>query len=537
MKRTLCFFIGIFYFNAFGQVSTAFLSMTTPRSAMTIGIGNQGVALDAGLSSMQFNPAALAFLTSLTFEAGKYDAFIIETYPLTYYRLGFGIEGIGKFAVEYNNMDFGEWTYTTPESPEGMGTYNAKELSFAVTYAGNLSPSVSIGSTVRYSHAKYSYSNDNNANALLLSLGLLYQPEFFNKNLTVGFALTDFGSAVSFVERASDPPPSSMRLGIGISLVSSEYQKLTVLFEGSRFVADVNDQHNAVSSFSAFFSSFKYWPHDIMGHGGLMYEFPKIPITSSLSFHQKLSFGIYDQTNIYYRDNQMLLSAAIGISLPHFSFDVSTASVWQYISENGREYWFSKTIPVEELELRLSYKPDLSLTEGVQPQRLIITGGMGILTPVGRFKDSYLNSGLNYIIETALYTSLSTAIVSTLSYSNNPLTDKYEKLDSEGRFHTYSFSMMYRVDLSENMFPLFFQAGPTLFRFGYSTTSTTISMLPKYKYFGGFVFGAGVPLTFEKLTIQPFISFISMLGNVTGPAPRLGSYNQWSFGIKLGTEI
>jgi hypothetical protein len=269
----------------------------------------------------------------------------------------------------------------------------------------------------------------------------------------------------------------------------------------------------------------------------MIYSFPDIAITSSLHFHQQLAFGVSDQTMNSFRNNQMTASLSMGFTINRFTLDFGVASVWQYISENGREYFFYKTIPDEELELKISYSPAEAIPEFGKDNKTTITTGIGTLSPIGRLKNYYAGSGIVYSIELTHYTSLSTALVSSFSFEENKTGSLVNKIDADGKWRTYVVSMMYRHDFSGQGIPIYIQSGPSLFRWSYSPSSSYISVLPSYKYFGGITAGAGIPFVFGKIIIVPYLNFISMFADVSGIAPRLGGYNQWSFGIRLGAEL
>jgi hypothetical protein len=541
--RCVVFLFSLVYTIGYSQlISPAFNEFTVSRSAITFGAGSQGVALDGGLDAMQYNPAAIASLSAISFESGKRDAFIIDpAYALSWYRLGFYLHGIGAFALEYNQIDFGDFVSTrmsrdNPLGYEDSTTFRYIERSYALSYAAGITGSLSVGGTIRYIHT--AAVPEMTVNQFLFSGGILYNPAEFGNHLSVGFSLIDFGAPVRYKDQAQgDPAPAYMRLGVAVSPIFDDHQKLTFLFEGSRLVADVDDQDNARSSFAALFSSFKYWPHDIMGHGGLIYSFPNIAVTGTMSFHQQLAFGVYDQTIHSYGNNQMSASAVIGVSCGNYTIDVGVASVWRYISESVREGWFPKSIPDEELEMKLSYSPAETLHEPGEKIKMTVTAGIGALSPLGRLKDEFTGSGMSYGIELAQYITPSAAIVSSFSFERNKIGGILNNYGADGTWYTYTISMMYRYDLSEQWFPIYLQAGPTLFRLSYSSSSPYFGIFPRYKYAGGITAGAGITIEIDKFVIIPYIDVISMLSSITGSTPRLGGYNQWSYGIKLGAAL
>lgn len=521
----------------YGQpVPTAFNFIEIPRSALIFGLGNQGVALDGGLATMQYNPAGIASLPDVSFESGKRDALMIDpAYALSWYRFGIHLNGIGAFAFEYCKLDLGDRRHVSG-SPEIVEIYDFIEQSYSLSYATSVTESFSAGGTIRYVHS--TPDPELTANHFLFSGGVLYQPVKLNNRLTIGFSLTDFGTPVTYADpNQGTPAPAYMRLGVSASPVSNENQKLTLVFEGSRSVADLDDRGNARSSFDALFSSFKHWPRDIEGHTGLVYSYPDINIANMLSFHQRLAFGVDDETG-YYGKNVMTASLVLGFTAKEVTIDFGVASIWHYISEDFRSHFIPRSIPDEELELRLSYAPRATVSgEERENIRTTLTAGIGMLSPLDRLNDLMEGNGIAYTIELASYTSPSTAIVSSFSYYNNKSGGWLTTFDPNGKWHTYAISMMYRYEIATTGVPLYVQAGPTLSRWTYSPSYSGLMASPKYTYLGGMTAEIGASVPIGPFILVPCFDFISMWGGATGNAPRLAGLNQWSFGVKAGISF
>jgi hypothetical protein len=527
-----CLFSGF----AYGQIPIpAFNSYSLSRSALTFGLGDQGAALDGGVATMQYNPASIASLSGVSFETGKRDVFIVDpAYALSWLRVGVQLKGFGAFAIEYSPIDYGEVGYATV-SPDAFSTTYFLEESYSLTYASCISESFSLGGAIRYIHSDL--YPQTYAKHFFFSAGVLYEPVQLHRQISFGFSLMDFGTPVSYSGSSQNgAAPAYMRLGAAASPISDENQKLTFVLEGSRLVADVDNNYNAKSSFEALFTSFKYWPHDIDGHAGLIYSFPEIVLTNGLSIHQQLTFGLEDQSYPY-RVNEINTSLTLGITAKRFTIDFGVASVWQYLTENVRETYFPKTIPDEELELRFSYSPRPAVSQEKENVKTILSAGIGVLSTLDRLKDAGVGSGISYTVELASYTSPSTAIVSSLCFEDNNSGGQLGRYDPDGRWHTFAVSMMYRYQNDEAGVPLYAQAGPALFRWGYSTNNRGITMYPWYRYFGGIAAEIGASVHLNKIIIAPYVDFITMLGPSLGSAPRLSGLNQWSVGVKLGTSL
>lgn len=548
MKK-LGFVLLVFFFSLPSQAQYYFNALpfvTYPRSAFSFGLGEQGVALSGGLSGIQYNPACLYSLSDPTAESGKLDMFILpDSYPLSWYRGGMRVEGIGVFGLEFMYLELGNYSRSSID-PTVLQTFHGYEWALALSYATDLNRDLAVGATIRnaYSHlAPFGVemgSNSGAANEFLFSAGLFYHMKDWNDRFTAGFSLTDFGAPVDYGDLSqSDPAPAFMRVGVSVAPIVTQYQKLTLAFEGSRQIADRYADYSAKSSFAALFSSLKFWPHDITGHAAAMYEFPGLSLDNGLAISEKMVVGVFDE---YYSGafNYLTSSFELGIEFYDFQLLFSVASVWDHIRPAGNPLLsWGKTIPEEALTLGLSYKPFGSgRLDRVEGEKMVVLCGVGLSDPIGRYGDQIAGNGSAFSVECAKYTSDETAIVLSLGYQANGVAGFLKKFDPDGSWRRWQASMVYRYEPTDLLpVPCYIQIGPTFSRISYST-KVDLSLRPSYSYNCGFVMGAGVPIDLGLLLVVPSVDFVSMLlAQSSGPAPRLGGYNQWIFGIKSGVKL
>ena len=524
------------------MIGTALPFITYPRGATSFGLASQGVALSGGLSGMQYNPATLFSLQDPTAEYGKLDMFISPVlYPLSWYRAGMKMEHVGVFGLEFTYFDLGEYGRTDSD-PTVIETFHGYEWALGLSYATDLNESFALGGTVRYALSRLApfgaaeESGFGTAHALLLGAGVLYHKRDWDDRFSIGFSLTDFGAPVSYVDdQQGDPAPAIMRLGFSVAPIQTGMQKLTLSFEGSRPVVDQNEDFSAKSSFAALFSSFKRWPHDITGRAGALYEFPQLPLTRDVSLAGKIAVGVFDEP---YGGGFNYLTSSFVLGVDFFGVDLSfaAASVWNHIRPNSPIMpWWGKTIPEEALTMTVAYRgmgsdrPDPG-----DDEETVVVGGVGLSSPVGRLRDQAFGSGPAFSVECAHFTSDQTAIVISLGYQTNDPTGIIGKYDPQGTWTTWRTSMAYRIAPKALAVPLYIQAGPVLSRIGYSGGGV-VSTLPTYLYNVGIAAGAGITVEVGPIIVVPSVDFVSTLfGESSGPAPRLGGYNQWIFGIKSG---
>ncbi len=509
-------------------LSTALPFLTVSRGPESFGLGNQGVTLQGGLSGMQYNPATLFSLKNPIAEYGKLDQFITPLlYPLSWYRVGMKVENVGVFGLEFTYFDLGEFARTGID-PTVIETFHGYQWALALSYATDLGEDVAIGATVRNAYSRLAAfgtaqgSGSGTTNALLFGAGLLYHATEWGDRFTAGFSLTDFGAPVTYTDpQQADPAPAYMRLGISVVPIVTRGQRLTLAFEGTRQVVDVNNDYTARSSFAALFSSFKRWPHDIVGRGGALYEFPQIPLTRDVDLSGKIGVGAFDEP---YDGGFNYLTSSFELGLRLFDFDLSfsVASVWNHIEPNPPllTWWGGKTIPEEALGVTVSYRPRNSefLMDNARGKTTIVVGA-GISSPIGRFRDPGLGNGPAFSVECANFTTDETAVVLSLGYQSNDAAGFIGHFDPDGTWKTWRAALEYRFAPNASPIPVYVQAGPVISRIGYAGRPE-VTLQPSYLYNFGFTVGTGIPVGVGPVIIVPSVDFVSMLfGQFTGPPP------------------
>ncbi len=263
--------------TAQGQSGDESRAGTTAAQFLTMGVGAKGTALGnastvyvAGAEALFWNPAGI----SIENEGGTYSSsfFSVNQYFVDVDIYGAGIVfPIGNtpgrvLGLGLNFVDYGRMDVRTVEDPEGIGaTFGAHDLSFALTYAQNLTDQFHFGGSVKIIQQKI---YDMVANAVAIDLGFLLKTDYIN-GLTLGASITNFGNELqmsginseTFVDL--DPQhagnnegiignvklnswelPLSFKFGVNVPAIKRENLQLLLLSE----VQQTNDNNMNIDS-------------------------------------------------------------------------------------------------------------------------------------------------------------------------------------------------------------------------------------------------------------------------------------------------
>jgi len=297
------------------------------------GMGETGVALADNAWATFWNPAGLAFQkgselamthTNWLPGLGLSDLWIAH---LAYKQPVEELDGIGGVQLTY--LNYGEFTRTSPIGPEPIGTFNAYELAFALTYSTKLSDQLGIGTSARiiYSHLANQGAGQEQgsgtATGFCFDFGLMYRPSVMvipftgvdlGKSISFGLNIANIGPKLSYIDKAqADPLPMNLRLGIAYKILESDYNNLSGTAEVSRLL--VNRYGTSSDEFyKAFFTTWtsgnvseqirrfdsmlglEYWygsPKLIGLRFGYFYEDPREGNRTFMTFGAGLRYDLY----------------------------------------------------------------------------------------------------------------------------------------------------------------------------------------------------------------------------------------------------
>ncbi len=320
--------------RAQGESAVPFLLIAP--NARADAMGEAGVALANDAAANFWNPAGLAFQigqeVSLTHSAWlpqfqQPDLF----YDYVAYRNYLTDIG-GSFGASITYLSLGEFTETTPDGPEPVGTFRAFEMAATVSYATKVTSDLGVGVNLRYIYSSLAPFNVQGqdrkgvASTVSFDIGMLWRPRNMGEignRFSLGLNLSNLGPKLTYIDAAqADPLPTQLRLGLAVDVLKSQYNNVTYVVDFSRLLirrypAPVNDQGVAIGDppppdnfYKALFSAWEdgglkkvtigtgveYWygePKLISLRFGYFYEHPDYGNRKFLTFGAGVRYDIY----------------------------------------------------------------------------------------------------------------------------------------------------------------------------------------------------------------------------------------------------
>ncbi|HEY6952447.1 MAG TPA: PorV/PorQ family protein, partial [Bacteroidota bacterium] len=280
------------------QYNADFQSLLYPRSILSAGLGEQGVALRSSLEAMQYNPANLVYSEGLGISFFRNPVNMLNVVsggmPMTYLSLSSSIGTFGNAAIEYTYWDIGEFYVSTAQNPSATTKEHFFEQSFAGAYAFSLSDRFDLGAQIRYARHDH-----NQGEHLLFSTGITFRPDGFSDRLTAGLSLMNFGTRINYPSivdtvnsrsieyEISTAPPAQLNLGVNAIAVTNNWFDVTLSFGATKPFARYLDS-GAESSFKSLFSNWGAFPRDVTGQIGLGFLWHPLEIVRGISYLQEV---------------------------------------------------------------------------------------------------------------------------------------------------------------------------------------------------------------------------------------------------------
>ena len=234
----------------FGGTAAVFL--TLPADSRGAALGGSYAALVSDISSMFYNPAGLALLSSNQ-AMFSYTAYVADTRHLTA-GLGWSLRG-GEWGlgVSLTNFGFGDQPVYTEDAQEGNGeTYSVSNTAVGLTAALQFSDRFSAGITGRYVTEQLGRVS---TSGFTVDFGTNYHGEVGGRPIRASFIIMNYGPSMkadgAVLNTAVDPldesmnvepqpselrtsefePPIQFRVGVAYDLLASSNNRLTVLSE------------------------------------------------------------------------------------------------------------------------------------------------------------------------------------------------------------------------------------------------------------------------------------------------------------------
>lgn len=328
---------------------TAMPSLSIAPDARSAGMGDIGVATDADLNSLHWNPAKYSYMQSAGGITANYTPWLRKlvsdidlAHIAGYYNFG---DLAGGIAASFTYFSLGNVSLTDA-SGTVLQDVRPNEWSLDLSYYRKLHEYVSMAVALRFM-----YSDLNNGyNSSTTTAGEMYpawtmaadvslyyhQPielPMGTSYFSLGFALQNLGGKMTYDKITQNFIPATMRIGVNYELPFDKYNSLTfgvqadklmVPSRKSKFADDesgtwTQEGYSALSSVKGIFQSFADAP------GGAKEEFNEVRWGAGLEYSYNKQFFArfgYSYEN-YYKGNRNYLTAGAGFHLSIFSLDVA----------------------------------------------------------------------------------------------------------------------------------------------------------------------------------------------------------------------
>ncbi len=335
--------------NQMNPLITAMPSLSIAPDARSAGMGDIGVATDADLNSLHWNPAKYAYMQSAGGLTANYTPWLRKlvsdidlAHIAGYYNFG---DLAGGIAASFTYFSLGTVNLTDANGTV-LQDVQPNEWSLDLSYYRKLHEYVSMAVALRFM-----YSDLNNGyNTSTTTAGEMYpawtmaadvslyyhQPielPMGTSYFSLGFALQNLGGKMTYDNITKNFIPATMRIGVNYELPFDKYNSLTfgvqadklmVPSRKSKYADDesgtwTQEGYSAMSSVKGIFQSFADAP------GGALEEFREVRWGAGLEYSYNKQFFArfgYSYEN-YYKGNRNYLTAGAGFHLSIFSLDVA----------------------------------------------------------------------------------------------------------------------------------------------------------------------------------------------------------------------
>jgi opacity protein-like surface antigen len=163
--------------------------------ARAIGMGGAYVAEDADVSSLYWNPGAIAQTNKSEF-AFVNTNWLVDT-KFQWFGFMLNLDGENAIGVSLTQLNYGESDVNTVAYPNGTGEkWDAKDLAIGFSYARRLTDRFSIGGTAKYIDQRIW---NESASTFAFDAGLLYVTNL--SGLRIGMSMSNFGGDLQLAGR------------------------------------------------------------------------------------------------------------------------------------------------------------------------------------------------------------------------------------------------------------------------------------------------------------------------------------------------
>ena len=200
-----------------GTAAAQFLKI--PYDSRGSAMGNTGVSLPGGISSIFWNPAILASIEKN--EIGFFNSSWFAAINIDYFGLGIASNRFGVLGLSILSLSTPEDDVTTIYQPDGTGEkWSATDLSIALTYGIKLSSDFLIGANFKFIQQNIWHAS---THTIAGDIGVLFTTPF--KKARLGASLSNYGGKLRLSGRdqklSVDPDPNNQG---NVEFINASYE-------------------------------------------------------------------------------------------------------------------------------------------------------------------------------------------------------------------------------------------------------------------------------------------------------------------------
>lgn len=230
--------------SAYGITNTGAVWLLIAPGARAEAMGEAQVAIADDAYASYYNPAGLAFMGSNQIGAmySKWLPNLVNDMYYTFLSGGYHVENVGTFGGHAIYLNLGEQQWTD-EYGNSLGTFYSYMTAANASYATKIRDNQAIGVNLKIAYQMLSPvgtgSEQSNGSSFHFGFDFGYQLRgLLNNYLDLGFAISNIGPKISFVDVAqADPQPTNLKMGINLNLLQMEHNELSVVFDVNKILA------------------------------------------------------------------------------------------------------------------------------------------------------------------------------------------------------------------------------------------------------------------------------------------------------------
>ena len=259
--KTTCMLIALVMMSGavqmFGQAAVPFITISPDSRAN--GMGEVGTGLADNIYATHWNVGGLGFQVPATTKSNDkkvalaYAKWLPQFNADLFYAHAAYSQYVpaleGTVNANFMLMNLGEFK-RTDFSGKVLNTFRSFEYAFGVGYGTLIADDIGAGFQLKYIESNLGApvnvqgtgTGDGIGRSVAFDLGMLWRPETFDlfgldlgDKLGIGFNLANIGPKVTYIN-VSDPLPTTLRIGTGITVLEDEFNKLTFAFDMAKLL-------------------------------------------------------------------------------------------------------------------------------------------------------------------------------------------------------------------------------------------------------------------------------------------------------------